>query len=110
MLKQATARNKKAIDSGWVDLQLGSAVSLPFAGGTFDKAMAINSVHIWPDAIAGLREMWRVLRPGGKVALSFTPNSGQPDSGLAEMLTAAGFAEAKVVKKNRDFCALAIKQ
>lgn len=109
MVKQATARNKKAIDSGWVDLQLGSAVSLPFAGDIFDKAMGINSMHIWPDAGAGLREMWRVLRPGGTVALSFTPNSGQRNSGLAEMLTAAGFAKAEVVERDRDFCALAIK-
>ena len=109
MVAQATARNKKAIEGGWVDLQHGSATSLPFADNTFDKALAINSMHVWPDAIAGLQEMWRVIRPGGKVALGFTPNSGQSNSGLAEMLTAAGFVEAQVVERDKDFCALAIK-
>jgi hypothetical protein len=24
-----------------------------------DKALAINSMQVWPDALAGLREMWR---------------------------------------------------
>jgi ubiquinone/menaquinone biosynthesis C-methylase UbiE len=109
MVAQATARNKKVIEGGWVDLQHGSAESLPFADNTFDKALAINSMHLWPDAIAGLQEMRRVIRPGGKVALGFTPTSGQQNKGVAELLTAAGFVEARVVEREKDFCALAIK-
>ncbi len=85
-------------------------MSLPFEDSTFDKALAINSMQVWPDILAGLREMLRVIKRGGKVALGFTPNSGQPNrSGLAETLTAAGFAKARVVEKDKDFCVLAIK-
>jgi ubiquinone/menaquinone biosynthesis C-methylase UbiE len=109
MVAQAKARNKKAIESGQVDLRHGFAASLPFASDTFEKALAINSMHIWPDALAGLREMRRVLRSGGKVALGFTPHSGQRNSGLAEMLTSAGFVDAQVAEKDRDFCGLAVK-
>jgi ubiquinone/menaquinone biosynthesis C-methylase UbiE len=109
MVAQATARNKKAIESGRVDLRHGSVASLPFTDNSFDKALAINSMHIWPDAVAGLREVRRVLKPHGRVALGFTPYSGQPKSGLAETLTAAGFAEAQVVEKDKDFCGLAVK-
>jgi ubiquinone/menaquinone biosynthesis C-methylase UbiE len=109
MVAQATTRNKKAIESGRVELRHGSAASLPFAGNTFDKALAINSMQVWPDAVAGLREMRRVLEPGGEVALGFTPNSGQPNSGLTDTLTAARFAKAHVVERDKDFCALAIK-
>jgi ubiquinone/menaquinone biosynthesis C-methylase UbiE len=83
--------------------------SLPFADDTFDKALAINSMQVWPDVVAGLRKARRVLKPGGEVALGFTPNSGQPNSGLTDTLTAAGFAKAHVVVKDKDFCALAIK-
>ncbi|RAG80291.1 MerR family transcriptional regulator [Streptacidiphilus pinicola] len=39
-----------------------SAESLPFADGSFDAAMAVSTVHHWPDAVAGLREMRRVAR------------------------------------------------
>ena len=39
-----------------------TAESLPFAGQSFDAAMAVSTVHHWPDPIAGLREMRRVAR------------------------------------------------
>jgi len=38
----------------------GFADSLPFDDGSFDAAMAICTLHHWPDPIAGLREMRRV--------------------------------------------------
>jgi ubiquinone/menaquinone biosynthesis C-methylase UbiE len=109
MVQQAKARNAKAIESGRVDLRHGSVESLPFEDHTFNKALAINSMQVWPDAVAGLREMRRVMKPGGRIALGFTPYSGQSKSGLPELLTAAAFTEAHVVEKERGFCALAIK-
>lgn len=109
MVAQATTRNKKAIENCRVGLRYGSVASLPFTDNTFDKALAINSMQVWPEAVAGLREVRRVIKPGGKVALGFTPNSGQPNTGLAEMFTAAGFAKADVVERDKNFCALAIK-
>jgi ubiquinone/menaquinone biosynthesis C-methylase UbiE len=109
MVAQATARNVQAIESGRVDLRHGSVESLPFEDRTFDKALAINSMQVWPDAVTGLREMCRVIKTGGRIALGFTPYSGQQNSGLPELLTAAGFIEAHVVETDKDFCALAIK-
>jgi ubiquinone/menaquinone biosynthesis C-methylase UbiE len=109
MVAQAITRNKRAIESGRVDLRHGSVASLPFADNIFDKALAINSMQIWPDVVAGLREIRRVIKPGSVVALGFTPYSGQPNSGLAETLTAAGFTNAQVFERDKNFCALAIK-
>ncbi|MFG3254876.1 methyltransferase domain-containing protein [Streptomyces sp. NPDC048172] len=39
-----------------------SAESLPFADQSFDAAMAVSTLHHWPDPVAGLREMRRVAR------------------------------------------------
>jgi SAM-dependent methyltransferase len=39
-----------------------TADALPFADNSFDAAMAILSVHHWPDQRAGLREMKRVAK------------------------------------------------
>jgi len=39
-----------------------AAESLPFEDQSFDAAMAVSTVHHWPDPIAGLREMRRVAR------------------------------------------------
>ncbi|WBB63080.1 MerR family transcriptional regulator [Streptomyces sp. WMMC500] len=38
------------------------AERLPFPDGAFDAAMAVSTVHHWPDPVAGLREMRRVAR------------------------------------------------
>ena len=98
MVEQARARNVNAMESSRGDLRYGSVERLPFEDNTFTKALAINSMQVWPDAVAGLREMRRVMTPGGSIALGFTPYSGQSKGGLPEMLTAAGFTEAHVVE------------
>ena len=107
MVEQARARNTEAIRSGRVDLRHGSVEGLPFNGNPFDKAIAINSMQVWPDAVAGLREIRRVMRSGGRIGLGFTRYSGQPSEGLTQTLMAAGFTEPHVVGKDQDFCVLA---
>jgi len=109
MVRQAAARNAAALRNRRVDLRYGSVERLPFADETFDKALAINSMQTWPDARAGLREIQRVLKHGGNVALGFTVNSGQPKEGVAELLTAAGFAKARIVDRPKLFYGIAIK-
>jgi ubiquinone/menaquinone biosynthesis C-methylase UbiE len=109
MVEQARARNAAAIERSRVDLRRGSVESLPFDDDAFDKALAVNSMQVWPEAAAGLREMRRVMKPGAKVALGFTPYSGQPNEGLMELLIAAGFTDANVVEKENWFCASALK-
>src|SRR5215471_20911088 len=49
-----------------------SADHLPFGDESFDAAMAILTLHHWPDKKAGLREMRRVTR-GRVVLLTFDP-------------------------------------
>jgi ubiquinone/menaquinone biosynthesis C-methylase UbiE len=106
MVRQAAARNAAALRNRRVDLRYGSAERLPFADGMFDKALAINS-QACHDAPAGLREIQRVLKRGGNVALGFTINSGQPKEGVVELLTAAGFAQARIVDRSKLFSAIA---
>jgi ubiquinone/menaquinone biosynthesis C-methylase UbiE len=109
MVAQARRRNAAAIGIGRVDLRQGTAENLPFAEESFDKALAINSMQVWSDAVTGLREIRRFLKSGGRVALGFTPYSGQRKKGLPETLVAAGFKEAHVVEAETGFCALASK-
>ena len=109
MVEQATARNMKAIESGRVELRHGSVERLPFEDDTFDKALAINSMQVWPDAVAGLREIRRVMKRSGRIALAFTRHSGQPKGGLTDVLTAAGFTTVRITEADDGFCALATK-
>jgi SAM-dependent methyltransferase len=49
-----------------------SAAALPFADATFDAALAVLTLHHWPDPLAGLKEVRRVTR-GRIVILTFDP-------------------------------------
>lgn len=60
----------------WADIRHGVAEDLPFADGVFDAALAQLVVHFMTDASAGAREMVRVTRPGGVVAVCVWDFSG----------------------------------
>jgi ubiquinone/menaquinone biosynthesis C-methylase UbiE len=47
----------------------GDAGRLPFRDGAFDKVVCTHSFHHYPDHLAALREMRRVLKPGGLLVL-----------------------------------------
>lgn len=51
----------------WVE---GSAVALPFVEQRFDLVLCQQGLQYFPDRAAALAEMRRVLRPGGRLALS----------------------------------------
>jgi len=98
MLQQATRRNVQLIQQGKVQLQRASALALPFADATFDIALSANSVQLWPDQLAGVTEMRRVLKRGGQIALILQPiwvktNDEVKALGdnLQELLSSAGF-------------------
>jgi SAM-dependent methyltransferase len=73
MVRQATVRNRAAIEQGRVDLRLGSALHLCDFSEMFDKALAVNNFGMWPEPGARLRELRGALRPGGRVAIVSQP-------------------------------------
>jgi ubiquinone/menaquinone biosynthesis C-methylase UbiE len=109
MVAQAKARNAPSVAAGRVDLRLGSVENMPFADEAFDKALAINSMQVWPDAVVGLSEIRRVLRSDGLLALAFTPHSGRSPEGLIDLVAEAGFAAPEFVTKDGNFCVRATK-
>ena len=50
--------------------QQGSAEALPFADQAFDAVVSQFGLMFFPDPVAGLREMMRVLVPGGRLAVA----------------------------------------
>jgi demethylmenaquinone methyltransferase / 2-methoxy-6-polyprenyl-1,4-benzoquinol methylase len=63
MLERA---RRKAPEIEWVE---GDALALPFADGSYDAATVGFGVRNLSDLDGGLRELRRVLRPGGRVAI-----------------------------------------
>lgn len=50
----------------WVDMQVGEATDLPYRDGIFDAAAATQVYEYVRDVDTALRELCRVLRPGGR--------------------------------------------
>lgn len=48
-----------------IPLVRGDAEKLPFRAERFDAVLSSGSIEYWPSPVAALREMRRVLRPGG---------------------------------------------
>lgn len=110
MVQMASKRNAAAIAAGRVDLRLGSVTSLPFPGASLDKALTVHCIYFWPNALDGLREVLRVIKPGGWLAVTILPKVEwakkrpvPPDlytlyegSEVAQLLSAAGFRNVRV--------------
>jgi len=120
MLQQASRRNAEAIRAGRVRLQRGSATALPFEEASFDTALSANSLPFWPDQEAGVKEMWRVLKPGGVVAIILQPHWARTESEVKQigaellaLLSTVGFQQARLefkpMKPIASVCALGIK-
>jgi ubiquinone/menaquinone biosynthesis C-methylase UbiE len=104
MVAQARRRNRAGVVAGRVDLRLASSSSLPFADAAFDKAFAINAAQFWKDVTGDLRELRRVLKPGGLAAIAVQPRSkgateetaAVTGERLAGALCAAGFRDVQL--------------
>lgn len=67
----AMARKLNAgwIDKGRVEICEGTVAELPFNSQTFDLVTAVETHFWWPDLAVGVREVRRVLKPGGTVLI-----------------------------------------
>ncbi len=55
--------------TGRVAAVVASAENLPLPPGTIDAVVSRGSFYFWADRAAGVREVHRVLRPGGKAMI-----------------------------------------
>jgi demethylmenaquinone methyltransferase/2-methoxy-6-polyprenyl-1,4-benzoquinol methylase len=72
----SVARRRAARLQANFELVLCDATRLPFEQGSFDAVTIAFAIDDMPDRAACAHEMWRVLSPGGKLALL---ELGQPD-------------------------------
>ena len=70
-IEMASKKNAKFISEGKVKLHNASGNALPFEDGVFDKACTVATAYVIEDPGAVFREMYRVLKPNGRVAVTF---------------------------------------
>lgn len=110
MVLLAARRNRKAVSRSHVELVQGDFRRLPWADRSFDGVLAVNVAYFFDAEGGAIREIARVLRPGGRLALYVTdretmrrwPFAG-PDThatfdadGLRALLRQGGFSPGAV--------------
>ena len=63
------AFNAALIERGRMEILHGSVEALPFADGHFDVVVTVESFYFWPNPAESLKEVARVVKPGGSFLL-----------------------------------------
>ena len=111
--------NAGNVASGRVSIQQAPVSRLPFSNNTFDLVTAVETHYYWPDPARDMREILRVLKPGGKLVLIAEAFRSETHAGLLaipmkflgaryltaqehhEMFVTAGFTDVVIEKRDR---------
>jgi ubiquinone/menaquinone biosynthesis C-methylase UbiE len=66
MIELARGHAEASPAAARLHFELADVANLPFPDGHFDRVASSGSIKHWPDPVAGLRELHRVLAPGGR--------------------------------------------
>lgn len=129
-IKKAEKLNHKNVLCGKVKLQKATVSALPFDSEKFDLVTAVETYYFWPEKLNDLREIWRVLKPGGRIMLVFEMLKDKNDpekwskveerlnieavsrEDIDAMLERAGFLSIRTYVKSGTtwLCAVAVKE
>ena len=112
-IETAAALNEAFVKSGRMRFLQCGVPDLPFGDGAFDTVFSVESLYFWPDQVAGLREIRRVLAPGGSFMTALEMAGGAMNERqlaivehlrmvcptrdeLCDLMNSAGFADVTV--------------
>lgn len=67
MVNLARKVNRRFIEEGRVEIDHGSVSCLPYSDDMFDIVTAFETIEFWPNLSEDLKEVKRVLKPGGAI-------------------------------------------
>ena len=115
MVCRAERRFHKEIAAGRMKVQHGDVSQLPFPNESFDRVLAVNTIYFWPDTMRGLREIHRVLKTDGRVAVAIRSKEKMSKytvtrhgfrlfsaEELVDVIQRVGFQELRIDHRDRE--------
>ena len=124
MRAAAEKRNAAALKDGKLRLSIGDCCKLEYDDGTFDAVTSVNTIYFWNDTLQGMKEIFRVLKPGGAFyntvyakewlqKLSYTRKGFRMFEleDYMSLCVQAGFSEAEIIdiSKGKSFVVMCTK-
>jgi SAM-dependent methyltransferase len=75
MVRMAQRRCVDLVGKGLVELTVGDSRRLPYSDNSFDKVLCVHTIYFWKKPLKDLGEIFRVLKPGGRLVLGFRAKS-----------------------------------
>lgn len=70
MIEEAKRINSVLVDKGTVSFCLSDGLHIDFQDDQFDKIITVNTLYFWKDPKAYAKEIYRVLKPGGRFCMA----------------------------------------
>jgi len=80
MIELARGHATASAASSRLRFEVADVCHLPFPDGQFDAVISTGSIKHWPDPVAGLRELHRVLVPGGRAFIAEMNRIAPPEA------------------------------
>jgi ubiquinone/menaquinone biosynthesis C-methylase UbiE len=74
MVNLASSVNRELVQMGKAEFRVGDAASLPYGDGEFTAVVGIETFFFWEKPVESLREIYRVLEPGGRLVIEMGYN------------------------------------
>jgi len=116
-VEASRAKNAALVRASRVEVHEASVSKLPFGDATFDLVTAVETHYYWPDLPRDMKEVLRVVKPGGTLVLIAEAYKGSKNDALQgpamamlraaylsvdehrELFTAAGFSDVQAFEE-----------
>ncbi len=108
--------NSKDVQAGKMAVMQAGVSSMPFQDGHFDLATAFQTHYFWPDLKNDIREVNRILKPGGRFLLvseiykiNYHMKEYKTADALRALFVEAGFTDVQVFQSKAAVCFVGTK-